>query len=301
MPNAAISGLTASATNLAAADVLPVVQTTGVGPVKMTGQQLAGGLLGSTTLNGATLTASAPVLNLTQTWNNVAVTFTGFRLNVTDTASNAASLLMDLQVGGVTQASLTKAGALNVRGNILPLADNTVSLGSGSFRLQNVFATTAFRMGANGTFDWTDLILRRRAASNLQLGPTDAASATAQTLSVQGVIAGTTNGAGANFTIAGSQGTGSGAGGSIIFQVAPANGGGGATVQNPLVAALTIASNRTVIAGAAFTVATLPAAGTQGRRAWVTDATVPTFLGTLTGGGAVVCPVFDNGTAWVSA
>lgn len=50
-----------------------------------------------------------------------------------------------------------------------------------------------------------------------------------------------------------------------------------------------------------YTVATLPAAGTAGRTAYVTDATAPTYLGALTGGGAVVCPVFDNGVAWVSA
>ena len=49
-----------------------------------------------------------------------------------------------------------------------------------------------------------------------------------------------------------------------------------------------------------YTVATLPA-GTQGDTAFVTDATAPTYLGALTGGGAVVCPVFYNGTAWVSA
>ena len=48
-----------------------------------------------------------------------------------------------------------------------------------------------------------------------------------------------------------------------------------------------------------YTVATLPA-GTQGDTAFVTDATAPTYLGTLTGGGAVVTPVFYNGTAWVS-
>jgi hypothetical protein len=48
-----------------------------------------------------------------------------------------------------------------------------------------------------------------------------------------------------------------------------------------------------------YTVATLPA-GTQGDMAWVTDATAPTYLGALTGGGAVVCPVFFNGSAWVS-
>jgi hypothetical protein len=49
-----------------------------------------------------------------------------------------------------------------------------------------------------------------------------------------------------------------------------------------------------------YTVATLPA-GAVGMRAYVTDATAPTYLGTLTGGGAVRCPVFHNGTAWVSA
>ncbi len=51
-----------------------------------------------------------------------------------------------------------------------------------------------------------------------------------------------------------------------------------------------------------YTVATLPAATTalQGSTATVTDATLPSFLGTLTGGGAVVCPVFCNGTAWVA-
>ena len=38
-----------------------------------------------------------------------------------------------------------------------------------------------------------------------------------------------------------------------------------------------------------------------GDREYVTDATAPTYLGTLTGGGAIVCPVFYNGVAWVSA
>jgi hypothetical protein len=48
-----------------------------------------------------------------------------------------------------------------------------------------------------------------------------------------------------------------------------------------------------------YTVATLPA-GAIGMRAYVTDATAPTWLGSLTGGGAVKCPVFYNGTAWVA-
>ncbi len=49
-----------------------------------------------------------------------------------------------------------------------------------------------------------------------------------------------------------------------------------------------------------YTVGTLPTAGTQGRIAAVSDATTPTYLGALTGGGAVKCQVYDNGTAWVS-
>lgn len=48
-----------------------------------------------------------------------------------------------------------------------------------------------------------------------------------------------------------------------------------------------------------FTVATLPT-GIAGDVAFVTDATTPTYLGALTGGGAIVCPVMHNGTVWIS-
>ena len=47
-----------------------------------------------------------------------------------------------------------------------------------------------------------------------------------------------------------------------------------------------------------YTVATLPA-GTRGDTAAVSDAILPSFLGTLTGGGSVYTPVTYNGTAWV--
>jgi hypothetical protein len=66
----------------------------------------------SLTITGATVTASSPILNLSQTWNDAAVTFAGLRLNVTDTASAAASLLLDLQVGGTSFVSASKAGDL---------------------------------------------------------------------------------------------------------------------------------------------------------------------------------------------
>lgn len=49
-----------------------------------------------------------------------------------------------------------------------------------------------------------------------------------------------------------------------------------------------------------YTVATLPAAGTVGRLAAVSDAAAPAFNTAVVGGGAVKIPVYDNGTAWVA-
>lgn len=60
-----------------------------------------------------------------------------------------------------------------------------------------------------------------------------------------------------------------------------------------------LVANTTKTAG--FTVAGLPApplTGT-GTRAYVTDATAPTFGSAVVGGGAVIIPVFYNGTTWI--
>lgn len=48
-----------------------------------------------------------------------------------------------------------------------------------------------------------------------------------------------------------------------------------------------------------YTVATLPTAGTAGRRALVSNALAPTILTAVVGGGAVTVPVYDNGTTWI--
>ena len=57
------------------------------------------------------------------------------------------------------------------------------------------------------------------------------------------------------------------------------------------------------IVTAGYTVATLPAAtaALKGARAHVTDALAPAWMGALAGGGAVACPAFCNGAAWVAA
>lgn len=48
-----------------------------------------------------------------------------------------------------------------------------------------------------------------------------------------------------------------------------------------------------------YLVAGLPAAGTAGRRAYVTNALTPVTLSAVVSGGLVTVPVFDNGTAWI--
>ena len=212
-----------------------------------------------------TITADAPVLNMSQTWNNAAVTFTGLKFNVTSTASNASSLLMDLGTGGGTFVSKFKVDrsgtvyAVNFFGNGAStangfgLSSSQILVYTSNGTLVNVFDTNGLKTASTARFGFTntgdpsgttDTILTRRAAANLRLGDADAAAPVAQTLSVQSVVAGTTNIAGANLTITGSQGTGTGAGGSIIFQVAPAGSSGSA--QNALVSALTI-SNETAL------------------------------------------------------
>ena len=80
------------------------------GPATLTGAVGSSAL----TITGGTQTASFPALSLTQTWNNAGVTFTGVLVNVTNTASNASSLLLDLQVGGVSQVSITRGAVMNI-------------------------------------------------------------------------------------------------------------------------------------------------------------------------------------------
>ncbi len=69
----------------------------------------------SLTITGATVTTSKPILDLSQTWNNAGVTFTGLKLNVTNTASAAASLLQDWQVGGTSRVKIANTGATTIR------------------------------------------------------------------------------------------------------------------------------------------------------------------------------------------
>lgn len=65
------------------------------------------------TLAGGTITTSQP-MTLTQTWNAAGVTFTGFKINMTSTASAATSIIADLQVGGTSQFKVDKSGLVTI-------------------------------------------------------------------------------------------------------------------------------------------------------------------------------------------
>lgn len=66
---------------------------------------LLGGTLGgaSYSITGGTVTTSAPLLDLSQTWNAGGVAFTAIKANITATAAASTSSLVDLQIGGTSK------------------------------------------------------------------------------------------------------------------------------------------------------------------------------------------------------
>jgi hypothetical protein len=103
------------------------------------------GTLTSLAVTQASITAAAPVVNVNTTWNNASVAFTGILSNVTDTASAAASLLRDYQVGGVSKFKIDKTGLTTVANSVIPNANGTITLGTTSARWSTIYglATSA--------------------------------------------------------------------------------------------------------------------------------------------------------------
>lgn len=126
--------------------------------------------------SGYSLTGSnaSSMIDLAGTWNTSG-TPTLIKANVTDTASNAASLLMDLQVGGVSKLSLTKSSTLSGDAS----TGLTVNFGTLNHRSGNNCGYTysgghRLSLGLNGYIAWgttNDTF----AATGLWLG-TDAAN-----------------------------------------------------------------------------------------------------------------------------
>jgi hypothetical protein len=91
------------------------------------------GVTGAATFNNqmtstlGTLTADRQNLSGTATWNEAATTFTAVKVNITDTASAAGSLLVDLQVGGSSKFNVNKAGNVTVAGTLGVTGPTTLS------------------------------------------------------------------------------------------------------------------------------------------------------------------------------
>ena len=111
-----------------------------------------GGMSGTTwddtnltlTVASATQTANNPVLDLSQTWNNGAVSFEGIKLDVTDTASASGSALLDLHVGGSSMFKIGKDGTITVDG------DDTGTIGYRSDIDMVLLGDVAFGSGVVG-------------------------------------------------------------------------------------------------------------------------------------------------------
>lgn len=197
-------GTSVTLTHAAQASAVPVGSTINVSGFTPSGYNTATGAVTASTTTTTTYTNSntAAVTVLGQFQVNIV---TPILLNITNTSSAGVPSLLDLRVNGTSQFFVSRAGAIQSASGML---------------IQN---TAAYAWSGRG-------FLTSPAAGGVQLGNTDAAAPVAQTLSAQSVVAGTSNTSGVDLTIRGSRGTGTGAGGSIIFQTAAAGSSG--TAQN---------------------------------------------------------------------
>jgi hypothetical protein len=230
---------------------------------------------------------TTPMLDLAWTLNNTSGAVDVIRLATSCVTACANANLINIYGGASGTTSMFKVDAT---GHVTTF--DTITSGG------HVFAAFQLRAGGNSTIGWAgEGLLTSQAAGEVRFGDLDAGPLQAQTIKFQGTTG--TNQSGANTTIIGSIGTGSGLGGDIIFQVAPAgSGSGGSSGQNTPTTAFTI-SQKGVPKLPGFTVSTLPTSPPTGSMAYVTDATTCTFLGALTGGSNNFCPVIYNGAAWV--
>ena len=215
---------------------------------------------------------SNPAINVSQTWNNSSAGFTALKINIANTNSGSTSNVIDMLIDNVSVASITKLGQGKFSGgnyNVpwISTHNGVLGIGAGNGTLMQfivngteyvgVSAGSLFQIGSGMAYSWSsginvgniaggDTFITRKTAASIQFGLADAAAPITQNLSFQGVVAGTSNTAGANASIRGSASTGIANGGAILFQVTPASTPANGTVQNAQATAMTINGDRRV-------------------------------------------------------
>jgi len=147
-----------------------------------TGQILSGSRISF--LANPTITTDQPLFNGNQTWNSAATPFTGFRINITDAASNVNSKLIDMQIGGISKFNVDKAGNalitgdLTVQGATVTMNTSTVDVEDTNITLGKVATPTDITadgggitlLGAtNKTFNWNSAGINWDSSENINL------------------------------------------------------------------------------------------------------------------------------------
>lgn len=121
--------------------------------------------------------ANVQIDSMTDTWNSGGTTFNAIKMNVTDTASAAASKLIDLQVGGNTKANVTKAGLLTLASGVTLTGANTLQTTTGALTLvsgsSNIVLTPSSNVGIGTTGPDKKLDVLDASAAQLRLTHTD--------------------------------------------------------------------------------------------------------------------------------
>lgn len=214
------------------------------------------------TITGATETSSNPPLDIAQTWNSSGVTFTGPKINITDTASTTGSLLFDVQRSTATFFNVmngnnpTSGSGQTTGGVRIPVGSNRRMLygfganatgisAQGNSRLGVVvgntdyaeFSSSLLNLGSGISLAWSsttdpegtvDVVIGRDSAATVQLG-VDAATPVAQT--IKAADGSGTDKAGANLTIEGGQSTGTAASGAAEIATALSAEASGSTAN----------------------------------------------------------------------
>lgn len=176
------------------------------------------------------VTNGLPLSAMTDTWDDIGTAYTGLGLDITDTASNAASLVFDFKIGGSSRLKLSKT-ALVIGTNASNVSELSFA-GGGKIRAQYnqlwieqgpgnagivILGYGEVPTGGSCHISGVDSgnMRIKSGSETLQLGTDHATAPAAQTVTGPAATTGNTNGG--DITIQGGAPSGSGTRGSVIL------------------------------------------------------------------------------------